>query len=662
MEQKKVHKNIFIILTMLVFLFSWCSVAHAEEESVLLKDMHAEDSNECEIWEEELKDSYGNSYSGNIVNMESCWDSYAVYDLDGEYAQFSGKIIIAEDVHTDNVMDIAIYGDGRELYSKAELTRQTEAQDFDIDVTGVGKLEIRSSGSGDGYVSLVKAVFTKAEERTVPPTYDSLGDLTVIDSVDFEQKTCLQKDTFGNLHKGRQYFDNRMSSDTESYALYNLDQKYMSFSGKLIIDEESTTNCNINVQIYLDDQLSFEQNGLGRTTEPVEVNLDVTNVKVMKIRVVGKAGYLCVVDDILKGHDHTPADWEEEEKATCDKEGKKVQRCTECKEICNTQEIKALGHTPGDWEIEKEATCKAEGKRVKYCTVCKKECSEEKIDKLEHELGDWEVDEEATREAAGKRVKYCKVCKEVCEEETLDKLEHEPGKWEVESEPTCEEEGEKVRHCKVCGEICDTEYIPETEHEPGDWEVETEATCWSEGEESVHCKYCGEWLDSREIPPVEHKEEEEWFVQQEPSCTYEGTRVKRCIYCGETVKVEKIPKTKHKFGKWVTVEGSVWNAPIVKIRICSSCFSEETKNVYAWVWVKPVVIILVFLAVLFGVTAFLMSQKGIQLTAANIKEFFRNGIRNIKYRSKDEEFGDDIFGRRERNGKKKEEKDKDDIF
>ena len=49
-KRKKVHKNILMIVTMIVFLFSWCSIAHAEEKSVLLKDMHMEDSNECEIW------------------------------------------------------------------------------------------------------------------------------------------------------------------------------------------------------------------------------------------------------------------------------------------------------------------------------------------------------------------------------------------------------------------------------------------------------------------------------------------------------------------------------------------------------------------------------------------------------------------------------------
>ena len=482
MKQKKVCKNILMILAMLVFLFSWCSIAHAEEKSVLLKDMHMEDSNECEIWEKELKDSYGNSYSGNIVNMEASRNSYAVYNLDGEYTRFSGKIVIAEDVYTDCVMDIAIYGDGRELYSKAGLTRQTEAQDFDLDVTGVGTLEIRSSGEDS--ISLAEAEFTQAEERTVPPTYASLEELTVIDSVDFEQKTCLQKDTFGDLHKGRQYFKNPMTSETESYALYNLDQKYLSFSGKLIIDEESTTNCNMNVQIYLDDQLAFEQNGIGRTTEPVEVNLDVTNAKTMKIRLVGRDSSLWVLDDSLSLH--TLGEWEIVTEATCNKAGKKVQRCTECKAICNTAELKALEHTPGDWEIETEATCNAEGERKKYCTVCKKVCEEEKI------------------------------------------------------------------------------------------------------------------------PKLEHKEEDEWFEQEAPTCTSEGTRIKRCIYCSETVKTEKIPQTKHEFGKWITAEGSVWNAPIVKKRTCNVCDAEEVKNIYTWVWVKPAVLVLLFVSVLTGTTIILI--------------------------------------------------------
>ena len=70
------------------------------------------------------------------------------------------------------------------------------------------------------------------------------------------------------------------------------------------------------------------------------------------------------------------------------------------------------------------------------------------------------------------------------------------------------------------------------------------------------------------------------------------------------------------------------------------------------------VTLLVILGVLVGIIVILMRQKGIQITVANIKEFCRNGIRDIKDRSKDEASGDDIFG----GTKKNEKKDKDDIF
>ena len=72
MKQKKVCKNILMILAMLVFLFSWCSVVHAEE-NVLLKDMPIEElggSLDGE-WEKEIKDPNGNYYSENILEIDA---------------------------------------------------------------------------------------------------------------------------------------------------------------------------------------------------------------------------------------------------------------------------------------------------------------------------------------------------------------------------------------------------------------------------------------------------------------------------------------------------------------------------------------------------------------------------------------------------------------
>lgn len=463
MKQKKVCKNILMILAMLVFLFSWCSVVHAEE-NVLLKDMPIEEweGEYVDIGGEEIEDSNGNYYSKNILEIDASKMGYVVYNLDGQYTRFSGKIVIGELVVIDGesyspFTDIGIYGDGRELYSKGNLT---SVQNFDIDVTGVGKLEILSNGIG--MFSLEEGMLTKAEERTAPPAYTPLRELTVTapDDLGFGQWIGLEMDINGNFHRGMQWLD-IWEEDSEAYALYDLNLKYSSFSCKLDCFSYNDNGSNIKAEIYLDDQLAFERNMTGEGYELVDVNLDVTNAKTMKIRLVGRDCTLAVLDDSLKPH------------------------------------------TPGDWEIETEATCNAEGERKKYCTVCKKVCEEEKI------------------------------------------------------------------------------------------------------------------------PKLEHKEEDGWFEQEAPTCTSEGTRIKRCIYCGETVKTKKIPQTKHEFGKWITAEGSVWNAPIVKKRTCNACDAEEVKNIYTWVWVKPAVLVLLFVSVLTGTTIILIRRKGIQTISKNQRKFWR---------------------------------------
>lgn len=210
MKQKKVCKNILMILAMLVFLFSWCSVAHVEE-NVLLKDMPIEEweGEYVDIGGDEIEDSNGNHNSRNILEMCTISDTHVVYKLDGQYTRFSGKIvmdktesIVINDTSLFFYINIGIYGDGRELYSKALLTKETEAQNFDIDVTGVGKLEIRSSGVG--IFSLEEGIFTKAEQRIEPQTHVSLGDLKVVDSVNFAQRTSVEMDAFGGVHRGKQ--------------------------------------------------------------------------------------------------------------------------------------------------------------------------------------------------------------------------------------------------------------------------------------------------------------------------------------------------------------------------------------------------------------------------------------------------------------------------
>ena len=52
--------------------------------------------------------------------------------------------------------------------------------------------------------SLEEGIFTKAEQRIEPQTHVSLGDLKVVDSVNFAQRTSVEMDVFGGVHRGKQ--------------------------------------------------------------------------------------------------------------------------------------------------------------------------------------------------------------------------------------------------------------------------------------------------------------------------------------------------------------------------------------------------------------------------------------------------------------------------
>ena len=164
--------------------------------------------------------------------------------------------------------------------------------------------------------SLENGMLTKAEERAVPSVYTPLREVAVIDSDDFGfgQWVGVTEDINGKVHRGAQWFDTYGETDSEVDALYNLDMKYTSFSGNLEIYGDDDNGSNTKVEIYLDDQLVFERSTPGEIYELVDVNLDVTNAKTMKIRLVGRDSSLLVLDDSLSPH--ILGEWETEKEAT----------------------------------------------------------------------------------------------------------------------------------------------------------------------------------------------------------------------------------------------------------------------------------------------------------------------------------------------------------
>lgn len=567
-------KSIGYFLGILVFLILGCVTTYAAEENtiseqVILPNMHTIASDNYTVIEEEgIIDSYGNKYDNNIIRFDATNAGYASYDLNGQYQSFSGKIVASDDTGGDVSINLAIFADGKQLYSQTGITRQMEGQDISLDLTNVGKLEIKTSNDGgysNGFIFIVDGIFEKMKDSTVYPEYSSLNDMFVVDAKEFESDIALMRDTFGALHNGYQKFYTR----NDAYVLYNLEQKFITFEGAFVTSERTNSEASMAIQIYLDDQLAFSQENITKQMDKVTFSLDVTGVKVLKIVTHSEESdsWLYLVDDILKPHVHTAGDWVTKQEPTCTQQGVKVQYCTECNEECNKGEIEALGHKPED-------------------------------------------------------------------------------QWEVEIESTCSEEGTEVKYCTVCGEVCEKQEIPLKEHEASEeWEVFTEATCYSEGEEVLKCKNCGFGMDYRSTDRLEHEPGEERETLS-PTCTSSGTSVVYCKNCGEVLETNPIPETGHQFGQWVTVSGSVWDAPMIKERICSSCGYRETEQSYAWAWLKPFVTIVILAGAAIGILYALMRKEGLEPKKENIKKLFDKKTSEIKEKRKNlENDEDDIFNR-----------------
>ena len=75
---------IFVVLSIIsvIVVFSLSTIA---DTSVQMADMHEIDSNYVKLVSNDITDSYGNEYSGNIVRFSSGSKGYIVYDLNHKY-------------------------------------------------------------------------------------------------------------------------------------------------------------------------------------------------------------------------------------------------------------------------------------------------------------------------------------------------------------------------------------------------------------------------------------------------------------------------------------------------------------------------------------------------------------------------------------------------
>lgn len=465
-----------------------------------LISMHELDSDNIYVKDDGITDSYGKTYSSNVLEFNTGNESFVTYDLNGAYERFSGSIVASTRTNSNANMDVGIYADGVKIYDLKGFTRQKPAEPFDLDVKGVGELSIKTTKTDgyDAYIYFVDSNFTKADSATTYPNRDSLSDLVIIDSGSSGTYNRLFVDPFGNVHNGKTEFN----TGNEGFVLYNLDKKYTSFSGTIVAGTRTNSNSVMNIEFLVDNNPVYSKEGITRDTPQIDFELDVANASTLKIVTSKSNGYDCylyVTDSILKAHEHTPGEWEIEKDATCTEVGKKVQKCADCGETIKEETISATGHKPeSKWTITKEPTCTEQGEQIKKCTVCGDPAETEKIEPTGHSpSGKWEYLEEGKC----KKVQFCTVCGDVALEQKDTEIEHTPsGEWVITKEATCNHEGEQIQYCKICGEPTNKEVIPTTDHDYGKWET-ISGSIWNNPiVKERTCSICGDVERSESSP------------------------------------------------------------------------------------------------------------------------------------------------------------------
>lgn len=465
----KFIRRIVSVLLMTVLLLAVNPVkSAAEAQKIDLVDMHSVGSEYAEVVKDGITDSFGDKYDRNVLKIGGNSYGYIIYDLNGEYSRFDAGIVCREDVISEASLYVGVYVDGVLAYELDGYNKRTHKKVLSIDVKGAGQLAIKVGDVVSGRttdICFVEGSFTKAEQPLPYPTRLMINDVFKVDSKEAKVSSKLFLDPMGKVHNGyillnEGYIGYGSNFRRESYAIYNLDKKYESISGKVVLDKWKS-GCEGSFSIYVDDKLAFSKKDLRPNSAYFDFKVDVKDKGVIKFVASGYTGrtdsgtekvQLYVTDTIVRSHEHTPGEAKIEKEATCTADGLKSIYCEICGELIREESIPATGHKKdGLAVIVKEPTCSENGIKAQHCSVCGVELDPEPIDKIPHTPSDWKIVREASCGEEGLRQKVCSVCGEVLETESIPMIEHSFGKWKTVSEHFWDNPVLEERVCQVCG-------------------------------------------------------------------------------------------------------------------------------------------------------------------------------------------------------------------
>lgn len=270
---------------------------------------------ECEALEEEneyadaiemlqnalevLKDD--SELESKLESVEKSYEKYALNEAqilldDKKYEEAEELLEKALDTLTDNE---AITGKIEEIPSIIEKDYIEEAE------------ELAEKGAYDSALKLLdealeilpdnENIIAKKKEISDSQPVDMIT-LSIVDSTAGSSKTLTSSgtDVYGESYKSGLCFD--LSSDTESYLVYDLGGKYTKFKGTVTLPSDADSESEFTVEIYADGKRLKRVKEYQMAEGAIDFNLDVSGASELEIRVAltkGEADKIYVVNGIL---------------------------------------------------------------------------------------------------------------------------------------------------------------------------------------------------------------------------------------------------------------------------------------------------------------------------------------------------------------------------
>ena len=263
-----------------------------------LGELHVIDSSHYSQEEGIYVDTFGNAHDGyfhfeNVGRSET----YAIFNLNRECTTFTGSIVACQDTGSDEQMLIQIYVDDVLKYTSPQFGKTSGRIDFKVDVTGGQKLTIKAGlASGhwsDACFSIVDTQLTKDSDAVAENLDNSqsdvhdvndvgLEDFFVIDSARFSREEGVFTDSFGYTYDGYFHFENVGRSET--YAIFNLNRECTTFTGSIVACQDTGSDEQMLIQIYVDDVLKYTSPQFGKTSGRIDFKVDVTGGQKLTIK------------------------------------------------------------------------------------------------------------------------------------------------------------------------------------------------------------------------------------------------------------------------------------------------------------------------------------------------------------------------------------------